>query len=503
MKKNIKNSPILKTFIFFIAILFVNGCTAVKSTKQSSLKSSFVGFESSSQRNLEKALEAYNNAWEQWESNDVEAAFNSLDEAYTFVLEVDEKRNPELLQEKDDLRILISKRVVEIYSTQRSSIKGNHKAIPIVINEAVNNEIKRFQGVERNFFTQSHQRSGEYRDMMVKKLKKAGLPEELSWLPLIESGFKVQAYSRAKALGLWQFIPSTGFKFGLKRDGWKDERMDPEKSTDAAVAYLTELHNLFGDWMTVLAAYNSGEGRVLRLIRSQKVKYLDDFWDLQHRLPRETSRYVPRFLATLAIMKNPAQYGFKFGELNSPLRFETVTVQKSMHFNEIAKKTGFSKDTLVKLNAELRMQATPPTPYELKVPRGMKEVLMVKVNEIPSWKAPQREFVQHRVRSGETLSYIAKRYRTSVKAILSFNKIKRSKTIYIGQRLKIPSRNAYHTKRARAYKAGKGVKHRVKNGDTLWALAMKYGVSTKKLKSYNQLKGNMLHQGQVIVIPKS
>jgi membrane-bound lytic murein transglycosylase D len=137
--------------------------------------------------------------------------------------------------------------------------------------------------------------------MILEKLEAAGLPAELSWLPLIESGFKVKALSRARALGLWQFIPSTGYKFGLKRDQYIDERIDFEKSSDAAIAYLKELHNIFGDWSTVLAAYNCGEGRVLRVIRTQNINYLDDFWDLFGRLPFETARYVPRFLAAAPV----------------------------------------------------------------------------------------------------------------------------------------------------------------------------------------------------------
>jgi membrane-bound lytic murein transglycosylase D len=116
-----------------------------------------------------------------------------------------------------------------------------------------------FQTVEREFFLESYQRSGRYREQFARTIRDAGMPEDLAWLPLIESGFKVKALSRARALGLWQFIPSTGYKFGLKRNDWVDERLDPEKSTMAAIAYMKELHQIFGDWATVLAAYNCGE----------------------------------------------------------------------------------------------------------------------------------------------------------------------------------------------------------------------------------------------------
>ncbi len=189
-------------------------------------------------------------------------------------------------------------------------------------------EIQSFQTQERDFFLESYKRSGRYRGEMVKALKEAGLPEELSWLPLIESGFKVRALSRSRAFGLWQFIPSTGYKFGLKRNDWIDERLDPEKSTAAAIAYFKELHQMFGDWATVLAAYNCGEGAVARVIREQKADYLDNFWDFYERLPRETARYFPRFLAVLAIINDPAKYGFTLDELDKPLSCETVTIER-------------------------------------------------------------------------------------------------------------------------------------------------------------------------------
>ncbi|MFC1890705.1 lytic transglycosylase domain-containing protein [Thermodesulfobacteriota bacterium] len=172
---------------------------------------------------------------------------------------------------------------------------------------------------------------------MLEELEAAGLPLQLSWLPLIESGFKVKAYSRARALGLWQFIPSTGYRYGLKRDLWIDERMDPLKSTRAAIEYLSDLHGLFGDWATALAAYNCGEGNVLRAIRAQKINYLDDFWDLYLHLPSETARYLPKFLATLAILDDPQSYGITLPEPDPPLYFKSVRVEKPARLSDIAK----------------------------------------------------------------------------------------------------------------------------------------------------------------------
>jgi membrane-bound lytic murein transglycosylase D len=210
---------------------------------------------------MDKALDLLEVAEDYWEKGDVENTLNVLDKAYAVIL--DTNGDPEVARQKDDLRLLISKRILAAYSARQTATNGKASEIPLIMNSDVEKEIRSFQGVERDFFIASYQRSGMYRPIILRELRKAGIPEELSWLPLVESGFKILALSRARALGLWQFIPSTGYKFGLSRDEWIDERMDVEKSTEAAIAYLKELHSMFGDWLTVLAAYNCGEGRVL------------------------------------------------------------------------------------------------------------------------------------------------------------------------------------------------------------------------------------------------
>ncbi|MBW2109265.1 MAG: lytic transglycosylase domain-containing protein, partial [Deltaproteobacteria bacterium] len=286
---------------------------------------------------LDEALEFCQASQDFWGKGDFENAVASLDQAYNLILQADAGEDPKLVQQKEDIRFLICKRMLEIYASQRTVVNGNHNAIPMVMNRHVAKEIKLFQGPERTFFLSAYKRSGRYRTQILKALRAAGLPEELSWLPLIESGFKVKALSRARALGLWQFIPSTGYKFGLKRDRWVDERMDVNKSTQAAIAYLQELHKIFGDWSTVLAAYNCGEFRVLTVIRRQNVNYLDDFWDLFERLPWETARYVPRFLAALQIIHDPERFGFELDPPDAPLEYEVVTVPKQARLKDIAK----------------------------------------------------------------------------------------------------------------------------------------------------------------------
>ena len=391
---------------------------------------------------LDTALEFTETSQELWAAGEAEKAVEALDHAYELILKAPTDAEGKISQQKDDLRFVISKRLMEIYTSRLTSVNGLDKEIPVVMNEHVQREITLFQTLERDFFIESYKRSGRYRDEMVKAFHEAGIPEEITWLPLIESGFKVRALSKARALGLWQFIPSTGYKFGLKRTSWVDERLDPEKSTAAAIAYFKELHQMFGDWATVLAAYNCGEGNVLRVIRQQKIDYLDNFWDLYGRLPNETARYYPRFLAVLTILKDPAKYGFTFEELDKRIPYEVVAIEKPLQLSKISEKIGCSPEDLVNLNAELRYAATPNTVYDLKVPFGMKDTLLANIDTLPKWSPPQAKFVVHRVRRGETLSTIAIKYRTSIQRIREVNNMKKGKRLRIGQKLKIPDRES-------------------------------------------------------------
>ncbi len=395
--------------------------------------------ENSDQARLYEAIDFCQKAQELWKEGRLEEAKKSLDQAYQSILEVKANGDPEIIQQIDDLRFLISKRILEIYASRFQGVKGNHNEIPLPMNDDVQAEIKRFQNQERDFFLQSYARSGRYRPLILAKLKEAGLPRELSWLPLIESGFKVRALSRSRALGLWQFIPSTGYKFGLKRNQWIDERMNVEKSTDAAIAYLNELHGIFGDWTTVLAAYNCGEGTVLRVIRRQRINYLDNFWDLYPLLPRETARYVPRYLAVLHIIKDPQRYGFELNTPDRPLVSEGVEIPKPVRLKNVARTIGVSESVLIEMNPELRYKAT-PNGYSLNVPPEKVELLLANLERIPQYTPPKTRYVRHRVRRGETLSHIARKYRTSVRSIAKANGIVQTDFIRVGQNLKIPAR---------------------------------------------------------------
>ena len=456
------------------------------------------------QAKLDDALELCRDSQEYWQRGELEKAVDALDQAYLFILEVEPQDDFKLVQEKEDLRFMISKRILEIYASRNIVVNGNHNAIPLDMNRHVEAEIKRFTvGVEKDFFLRSLKRSGRYRPEIVSELKQAGLPEELSWLPLIESGFNVKALSRARALGLWQFIPSTGYKFGLKRDRFIDERMDPDKSTRAAIAYLKELHNIFGDWTTVLAAYNCGEGRVLRVIKTQNVNYLDNFWDLYERLPRETARYVPRFLATLHILNAPEKYGIDLTQVDPPVAYETATINRQIHLRDVAHVLGVPESSLREMNPELRYKILPPSAYDLKVPVGTSEQLLAQIETVRTASLPQPAYVYHRVRPGETLSTIARRYRTSVSRIQRANNLRSSHFIRAGKRLKIPGTGYAATPEpAQVDRAPSQMPayHVVQRGDSLWNIARKYGTTVKTIQNLNGLSGTHLYKGQKLKI---
>ncbi len=448
---------------------------------------------------LDSALELCQEANDLWNRGEIDEALNTLDKAYSLILKV-KSDDPDIVQQRDDLRITIARRIVEIYSSKFTTAKGNGKEIPLVMNKYVKQAIKIFQTKERKFFIEAYKRSGRYRPMIVEKLKKAGLPTELSWLPLIESGFNTRALSRARALGLWQFIASTGYKFGLNRTRWIDERMDPEKSTDAAIAYLKELHQIFGDWTTALAAYNCGEERVLRCIRSQKINYLDNFWDLYQLLPPETAFYVPKFLAVLHIVSNPEKYGFKLPQADPPLEVDTIMVDKQVHLRTVAKYIGVPYRLLKELNPELRLNCTPPEPYPLRVPKGKGKILLAKLDKIPEWHPSTPYIIRHRVRRGESLYILAKRYHTTVSAIMRLNHLKNCRIIREGRILKIPVGWRYK-RRVFTYIRYKKFAYRVKKGDSLWKIARRFGVTTSEIRILNNMKGSELSIGQVIYIP--
>jgi membrane-bound lytic murein transglycosylase D len=451
------------------------------------------------------------------DKGDLDNALKSLDKAYGILL-AEEDESTVIVRQKDDLRLMIARKILEIYTGKRTTTIGKASEIPLIMNADVEKEIRSFQTVERNFFERSYERSGYYLPLMKQQLKQAGLPEELAWLPLVESGFQVHALSKARALGPWQFIPSTGYKYGLNRDLFIDERMNVEKSTQAAIAYLTDLHGLFGDWLTALAAYNCGEGRVLKVISRQQINYLDHFWDLYSQLPNETARYVPRFLATLHIVKNPKKFGMNLPDSYAkPIAYETVKTHKAMKLFDIACQIGISTDTLVMLNPELRHQITPDRPYDLKIPQGLGTQYALVADQIKESRPPappERErktkVVKYKVKKGDTVASISKKYGTSSKSLLSANGLKSENQVTEGKILKIPVKQREKTTQVASGKKGKSkksaaaepavIKYTVKKGETLTQIAKRYNTSTAEIRKMNSLSGTQLRSGQVLKI---
>ena len=457
--------------------------------------------EITSQQIMDDALDLCDLAQSLWQKGELDNALEALDKAYALILDVDTAEEEKLYQQKEDLRFLISKRILEIYASRNIVVNGDYNEIPLEMNKYIQAEIQRFTtGGEKRFFSQSYQRSGQYRPYIVQALREAGLPEELSWLPLIESGFKTKALSKARALGLWQFIPSTGYKFGLQRTRHVDERMDFIKATEAAIAYLKALHNIFGDWATVLAAYNCGEGRVLQVIRSQNINYLDNFWDLYERLPVETARYVPRFFATLHITRNLETYDLQDVQPDKPLAFDTITVDREIRLKDLATATQINLEDLKKLNPELRYQIVPPQGYVLRIPKNSDSAdLAEKLAAVPTTTLPQQAYVLHTVRSGDTLSTIARRYGTSVSRIMRANNLRSSHFIRAGKRLKIPRRGYAVSSIPAASIPSSGI-HWVRKGDSLWKIAKRYGVTVSQIKALNGLASSDLHIGQKLKV---
>jgi membrane-bound lytic murein transglycosylase D len=454
---------------------------------------------------LNQALALCQQAQRKWQAGDQDQAIALLDDAYALILEVDPGSDALLTQEKEDLRFTISKRIMEIYSSRRVAINGQRNAIPLTLNAHVQNEIDAFTiGRERDFFSQAYRRSGKYRPKIEAALKEAGLPPELSWLPLIESGFKVTALSPARALGLWQFIPSTGYRYNLNRDGYIDERMDPEKATQGAIAYLKDLHDMFGDWSTALAAYNCGEHRVMRTIQSQNINYLDDFWDLYERLPRETARYVPRFLATLHIVNAPERYGLDAVAPEPELEYETVSVPRQVQLQSIAQAAGIDAGLLRELNAELRRGVLPESGYELRVPSGAAERVTATLDEIPAQRPSRVTTIRHTVRKGETIESVARRYGAEAKSILLANDMRRAQPIAVGRTLRVPLVDCPPGEPPAATPAAGGkrqpIEHTVRPGDSLWNLAQRYNTTAQEIQRLNQLKGSGISVGQTLKI---
>jgi membrane-bound lytic murein transglycosylase D len=314
---------------------------------------------------------------------------------------------------------------------------GTDFDIPIVMNARVEHFIRYFQTSGKKIFSGWLARSAKYIPMMKSLLKENGLPEDLVYMALIESGFNPCAYSRKKAAGPWQFIYRTGKRYGLDVTWWVDERRDPEKSTVAAANYLKDLYDMFECWYLAAAGYNAGE---YKIAKAMKRYHTEDFWELtKYRyLKRETKDYVPQLIASALIAKDPDEYGFTDIDYQDPLCFDKVKVPEVTDLGIIARACEIPLEEVRGLNPELLRNWTPPnvSDYEVRIPCGKREVFL---RNFEALGPRQRfQFKTHVVNKGDTLANIAKRYRVDLEPILEINKITKTTRLSIGTNLLIP-----------------------------------------------------------------
>lgn len=303
--------------------------------------------------------------------------------------------------------------------------------LPIVRDDKVESHIRFFQIAIRDRFEQWLLRLGHYKPLVENIFTEFNLPSDLVYLSLVESGFNPHAYSRARATGPWQFMKGTARLYGLRVDQYVDERRDPIKSTIAAARYLRDLYDLFGAWPLAMAAYNAGEGKVMRALQKARAESFSEIARTKH-LRRETKEYVPRFMAATIIARNPDQYGF-VQDAPEPHQFEEVIVQRSVHLKTLAAATGISFYELRRLNPELRLDVTPPDDdnYHLKVPVGHRDAVVQALGTVPTWKPVPVAIKKgksrgeaarsYRVRVGDTLWTIAKRFNLTVAQLKARN----------------------------------------------------------------------------------
>jgi len=371
---------------------------------------------------------------------------------------------------------------------------------PLVLNPTVEKfvALMNSQGEYHERIGAGLSRAGPYLPMIREVLGASGLPLDLAYLPLIESAFSLTAYSRARAHGMWQFISSTGRHYGLEVGSLVDERRDPVRSTEAAAAYLSDLYGEFNDWYLALAAYNSGAGNVRRAIRRSGSR---DFWTLRRYLPRETRNYVPAFIASVIIAKNPVSFGF-VAPVEQEWDFDTIEIPDALDLEFLATKSGIPLEDLRELNPAIRRDLTPAKSVTiLRLPLGTADSAQAVLdsNARSDW-APR---MIHTVRSGESLYTIARKYGSNVSAIQQANGLHRS-LIHPGQNLIVPrfGTGSPPPSSTRSFSTTEKGAYTVLRNDTLWEIARGFSVSVESLCAANGLSRNsIIRPGQNLRIP--
>ncbi len=399
--------------------------------------------------------------------------------------------------------------------------------VPLEFNQRVKDFIDYFTIKDREYTKGILSKKDFYFSIFEPALAKYDLPDALKYLAIVESGLRPNAISRANAVGLWQFISSTGRIYGLKNNWYVDDRMDPYKATDAACRHLSDLYKMFGDWELALAAYNSGPGNVRKAIR--RSGYKKKFWEIYRYLPRETRSYVPQYTAIVYTMNYALEHNLYAEEFKHPIEFDTVEVSQYFHLETFSDQLNVCLDDLIDLNPQIKRGALPEGTrnHALRVPADLKEEIVAnrsflydtagKVgkkqlqylarNEPGSTYGRQKQI--YRVRSGDVLGTIARRYHVRVSDIKKWNNL-RSNLIRVGQRLRIWVLPTYNSSTKDLYQVtarskntpdltGKDL-YTVQRGDTLWEISQKTNLSVAKLKALNNLSSNNIRVGQALII---
>jgi membrane-bound lytic murein transglycosylase D len=415
---------------------------------------------------------------------------------------------PETLVRSEDLKSITTFMSPEQAAREEEMVREKSAAVafdlPVEINDRVVAFIDAFSGPRQKLFEPGMIRSGRYVPLIRAIFKEEGIPQDLCYMAHIESAFKPNAYSRARARGLFQFIASTGRNYGLRADWWVDMRSDPELSARAAARYLKTLYGVYADWYLALAEYNGGP-RVRRAWQRSGRKA--DFWDLARgrSLRLETRNYVPQILAAIVLHKSPEKYGLSTRR-EEPLVYDTVRLSESVDLRVAARLSGTTLDNLISLNPALRRLATPPDydNFPLRLPPDTTRRFQVELAKLP--ESERLPWYHHKVRRGETLSTIAARYGASVYAIQKANGMRNPHRIRVGQDLMIPGsavRVAALDSGGVPPGAADGTRqtHRVRRGDTLYSISRRYRTNVQSLAAWNSISDpRLIRPGQRLVV---
>jgi membrane-bound lytic murein transglycosylase D len=421
---------------------------------------------------------------------------------------------PAAIDDVADLPLAAGSPSEEARRIAEEALRTELNDVKIELNDEVLSCIDLYQGPLRDWFSEALARGGRYLPRIREVFHSEGIPQDLAYVALVESAFKTGALSRTKAKGVWQFMPATGKRFGLKQDWWVDERSSPEKATRAAAQYLRSLYDMFQDWNLALAAYNAGEGKVVRSLDRHGV---DDFWELTRTrgLTRETKNYVPMIHAAIVVAKAPAKYGFEVTP-EPLLTFDAVPVKDAVDLRVVAECAGTEVGQIQLLNPELRRLATPAgRAWNVKVPTGAAPAAGECLANLPPEK--RVTFRTHVVARGQTLASLGKLYGTSAAAIADANGLVAAKRLARGAELIIPidprsapvrratavvrTADAPGASRARpADESARRITYKVRRGDTLAAIATKFRTSIQQLRTWNQLHGTRLAAGETLTL---